>query len=98
VVGKATRTFLFFCRSFSLQQSHWIVTSEMALPGELKGGAIVVQFGKQLKRPYRAPSFEVLQINAAKARLETEAASTNAHIQKMLSAIRDQLDKRKPAW
>jgi hypothetical protein len=49
------------------------------------------------KRPYQAPSFEVIDINVAKAQLETNASSMDPGAQKMLSLIEVQLEERNPA-
>lgn len=43
------------------------------------------------KKPYRVPSFEMIDINVAKAQLKTQAASTERGTQDMLSAIQAQL-------
>ena len=45
---------------------------------------------KSLKKPYNAPSFEVIGINAAKTELETNAMPENVNARRMLALI----DKR----
>jgi hypothetical protein len=57
----------------------------------------VVHDADESKKPYRVPSFEVIDITAAKAQLKTQAASTERGTQDMLSAIEAQLDERNPA-
>jgi hypothetical protein len=51
----------------------------------------VVREAKAAKRPYAAPSFEVVDAHTAKAELERESKGKDTHIQKKISAI----DKRR---
>jgi hypothetical protein len=60
------------------------------------GGAIVVRDVKTPKKPYKAPSFEVLDINAAKAQLDAEITSKDDEDgRQMLSLIKRQLEEKK---
>jgi hypothetical protein len=56
------------------------------------GGASVIGELKTLKKPYDAPSFEVLDAMVAKARLKTTPQDGNAR--KMMAAIEKQLAER----
>jgi hypothetical protein len=47
----------------------------------------VVRYIKTPKRPYKAPSFEVLDISAAKAQLDTTTTSKDEGARDMLSVI-----------
>ena len=50
---------------------------------------------KSLKQPYNSPSFAVIDINAAKTGLETNAMPENVNVRRMLALI----DKRiKDKW
>jgi hypothetical protein len=64
------------------------------------GGAIVVRDVKSLKQPYNAPSFAVIDINAAKTELETNAMPENVNVRRMLALIDKRIkDKRiKDKW
>jgi hypothetical protein len=57
------------------------------------GGAILVRDVKSQKKPYYAPSFEVMEIKTAKTKLEAEVTSTG-EARQMLSLI----DKRQKAY
>jgi hypothetical protein len=50
---------------------------------------------KPAKRPYGPPSFEVLDANAAKAKLKAMGDPKEATTQKMSSLIDEKLNKRK---
>lgn len=51
------------------------------------GGASVVRDVKIPKKPYNAPTFEVLDINAAKAQFDAKARSKDRDARQMLSVI-----------
>jgi hypothetical protein len=53
----------------------------------------VVREVKTQKKRYNAPSFEVLDINAAKAQLDAKATSKDEDARQMLSAI-EKLEKK----
>jgi hypothetical protein len=50
---------------------------------------------KSTKRPYRAPSFEVLDSNGAKTQLETKGDPEDANVPKVLSLIEAQRKQEK---
>jgi hypothetical protein len=60
------------------------------------GGASVVQDLKVAKKPYNAPSFQVLDAGAAKAELEAAEESNDADTRQML-AVLNQPNDGKPA-
>ena len=51
---------------------------------------------KTPKRPYRAPSFEVLDVKAVKEQLDAETKSTCEDARRMLAVIESTLKKRNP--
>jgi hypothetical protein len=59
------------------------------------GGAIVVRDVKGPKKPYSAPSFDVIDINAAKEQLEAKTTPEDVSAQQMLSLIDKQLEEKK---
>ena len=62
--------------------------------GTQVGGEIVVREVKTQKKRYKAPSFEVLDINRAKAQLDEKAISEDENAQQMRSVIEKQLEKK----
>jgi hypothetical protein len=54
----------------------------------------VVRNPKAAKRPYAAPSFEVVDADTAKAELKANGESRDTDVQEMMSAIDRQLDGR----
>jgi hypothetical protein len=49
---------------------------------------------KTLKKPYEAPSFEVLDVMVAKATLDAKTTSMDVNARKMLAAIEKRLEGR----
>lgn len=60
------------------------------------GGAILVRDVKSPRKPYHAPSFEVIEIKTAKTKLEAEVTSTG-EARQMLSLIDKQLEDKTSA-
>jgi hypothetical protein len=58
------------------------------------GGAMVVRDVKAPKKPYNAPSFDVIDINAAKEQLEAKTTPEDSSAQQMLSLIDKQLKEK----
>jgi hypothetical protein len=50
---------------------------------------------KSTKRPYSAPSFEILDPNGAKTQLETKGDPDDANVPKVLSLIEEQRKQEK---
>ena len=55
---------------------------------------MVVRDVKAPKKPYKAPSFDVIDINAAKEQLEAKTTPEDASAQQMLSLIDKQLKEK----
>jgi hypothetical protein len=56
---------------------------------------MVVRDVKGPKKPYSAPSFDVIDINAAKEQLEAKTTPEDVSSQQMLSLIDKQLEEKK---
>jgi hypothetical protein len=99
-VGKATRTVLFSnAQFFAVTIAVWPFIFRMAGSYSPKsryqdrdGGAMVVRDPKAGKRPYIAPTFEIVDATSARAALNTKGVATDPGIPQMLSAIDEQLD------
>jgi hypothetical protein len=59
------------------------------------GGAIVVGDVKVPKRPYSAPSFEIVDVSAARTELEAKTTSEDVDTRRMLSLIDKALKEKK---
>ena len=55
---------------------------------------MVIPVSKAAKRPYRPPSFQVIDAVTAKAELEAKGASQDPQVRQMLSQIDKQLDEK----
>lgn len=53
----------------------------------------MVRDPRAVKRPYRAPAFEVVDANIAQAELEAKAASEDVDVQEMLGVIKRRLER-----
>jgi hypothetical protein len=51
---------------------------------------------KVAKKPYSAPSFRMLDSRAAQSELKANGDPKDANVQKMLSLMDEQLNRRKP--
>jgi len=61
------------------------------------GSVNAIRDVKAPKRLYSAPAFEVVDINGAKAQLETKATAEDASVRQMLSSINKRLEEKKSA-
>jgi hypothetical protein len=55
---------------------------------------MVVPVSKAVKRPYRPPSFQVIDAVTAKADLEAKGAPQDPQVRQMLAQIDKQLDEK----
>lgn len=55
---------------------------------------MVIPFSKAAKRPYRPPSFQVIDAVTAKAKLEAKGAPQDPQVRQMLAQIDKQLDEK----
>jgi len=55
---------------------------------------MVIPVSKPAKRPYRPPSFQVIDAVTAKAELEAKGAAQDPQVQQMLARIDKQLDEK----
>jgi hypothetical protein len=62
---------------------------------ERLGGTFVVQDLKPARKPYSAPTFEVLDLSSAQAKLAIVETSNDGNAREMLAVIKKQLEKQK---